>query len=395
MTSADKSQHDLLHHYRMLWFESTAGAIAPDRAVAKCPGLSGFSPVPRATLLIAVGLGHILGIDDDDLADESMLTTEEVARVLTDWWRFGLSEPISSTALPYALQSLLWACSGVDDPDAATVARSVQSSQLWERLKRLMPEVTEPPRDYRGALEEVATRRPELLCGAMNHEEVINLLLDTFTASEVGLVLTGLEVLYTVYSQQTTPSIAALERSSDEIHYTRLEEGSWPSYAGAKVPSWVRDTVANLGARQYYASTGHVPAVFIVAESAEELRAWEGWTYSPRFGTVPAEVDRYELLLVPEFDDGPGYVTFRYSYSSYSTLQEVQVLFAVGLLRIEMYRFTPGGELEHCWNFGVPLPQAVIEDAAPQVFAEGRDLPDRFDFGWSEEEHLARLAMID
>jgi hypothetical protein len=360
-----------------------------------------------ALLTTATGLGHILGVDDDDLALNNLLSDTEVEALVAGVWRSGR---VSGrwTALLLETYESLFVCARDTTAARELVLEALSASPLHARLSEYVPAsslTTTPSIDLDNVVSAALEALPDAklteladpqLDLSSSHLPIVAWLLDRLPAGAESL-FSPLEV--DAARPKTTQRSSAGQDIDESCRFLVLPmsiPGSWPSYPGDSVPSWVREEVIERGARFSHASTGNVPGWFFTSENDDEVRAFQGWTYRPAFSFRVSGllVELCFVLTYPEGDQAP--VWYRYSLDSLMQLLDLKAMLAIGLVRVDHYNIDAEGRLRHIQSFGTALPPDLVVACREAVTANSSGVEARLEVGMGEAgEFLEAMAIID
>lgn len=334
--------------------------------------LSNTQSIPNALVITHVGLGHILGIDDSDLFIPGHLEPSEVQQIISEVWRIGSYPPKYAVDLPATYSSLFVVARDTQAIDSQLL-RTLCASQLnatlnqltiadltsehpnpnWQQLRQeISKSYTEP--DFNLTNDQLTTFENRIYAELVksviaNNSEPLKLL------SLLEITSIDWETFYPNSPDQD------IEAWTQNRFIPKILPGSWASFPGSAVPNWVESMVVERGARFFPASSGMVPGWFFVAESNEECRAFNAWTYSPEVG-FSEDSEAFYLSFPLRFEDNThARVWYRYSRNDRLQLADLRALLAIGAVRIELYQIEPGGKLSHVQSFGIPLSARFIE----------------------------------
>jgi hypothetical protein len=331
-----------------------------------------LSVTETALLSTATGLGHLLGLDDEDLALDGVLTNEEVVSLISTVWRGGRVPGKWSVRVLETYQSL-FICGRDTGTVRPSILEALADTQLHARLSEFLPQ---------DELDATPSTFIDELCAAAVEFHADAELPDSIQARldeprwHLPLVAWLLEQLPKEAERAFTPlELRAIARTSmdttrgqDIDQWCRMSfipmsiPGAWPARAGGDVPPWIREEVIEMGARFAYASTGNVPGWFVTSESDDEQRAFQSWTYNPGF-YWRAENSTIEVGFVLRFADGDhALVGYRYSVDDYIRLFDLRSMLATGVVRVDHYIIDSEARLRHVQAFGTPLPPQLIAE---------------------------------
>ncbi|MEO6504036.1 MAG: CHAT domain-containing protein [Jatrophihabitantaceae bacterium] len=362
---------------RALWVDWLAHRICPDRLVKRVDGFEALSAAERALATLHVGIGHILGVADEDLRIEGALTADAATQLISRWWRHGGADPLTSANLVLSWIGLFQLArdTGTARADFLTLVRESQTGQRLTSMTSANLDVSSADdhvlRNYLHNLETApidAASFPEAIysweCSG-SHLGIVRALASACDLSDLVGVVTMLE-LTACYpdSEDDRWDVDALEAAGRMHHFYLSVPGGWPESNAQEVPRWVRDVVTVQGARMWYATSGFVPGWLIVAESDEELRAILRWTYSPAFGVDPSNPKQITFVFPLEFaSNDTSEPAYRYQLHDVQLLQWLRTLLAIKLIRLEVYQLDVNGHLNFVFTFGTLLPPELIEKA--------------------------------
>jgi len=363
-----------LDHVATLILNSTTSQIFNDDLLA---------PVEKAMLVVHVGVGHLYGVADADSCVEHVLSADQVEALISRYWRDGRLDPHLARFAPF-----LWTSLYRLGRDTGAIREELLKELFHSQLgRRLQPETDHdlaPESIDRRVLDHIEERQlqpaPEevgvlpLDCEG-SHLRFIDALHEEGVSDAMGLV-TLLEIhACLLEDDRVRTELAAVEDAGNQHEIFRSMPGGWPGPDPGDVPGWVRDVVLNVGARMFYASTGHVPGWLIVAESDDELQAIHRWSYEPRFGFGRDGSGNPVLSIQLTFpsDQQTAYAWWHYPLDDLRSVTRLRTLIATGIVRLDVYRISSASRLEFVFAFGCPLPLQLRE--ACREYLEASSLP--------------------
>lgn len=343
-----------------------------ERVIAARQVEPALSVTEVALLSTATGVGHLLGLDDEDLALESLLTNDQVVGLVSEVWRGGSVPGTWSVRLLETYQTL-FVCGRDTGTVRPVILEALANGQLHARLSAFLPQsdLDAEPSTFVDELCSVAVELhaeaeirnliEPIVDESHWHLPLVAWLLEQLPA-EAEHVFTPLEVRAIVPNSVDTTYAQEIDQWCRMSFLPLSIPGSWPARAGGDVPAWVREEVIERGARFAYASTGNVPGWFFTSESDDEQRAFAAWTYNPGFFWRVAG-SSIELGFVLRFDNGDeALVWYRYPVDDYIRLRDLKATLAVGVIRVDHYNIDSDARLRHVQTFGTPLPQELIAE---------------------------------
>lgn len=398
---------------RMAWFDRLLDkALTPRvlRIAASDPRSAELSRSVLGLMVMHVGIGHLLGYEDEDQSIPDAFPSNVVVDVVSHVWRAGEVDPALVLHLTHTW--ITYYCLGrdtgsIDEAILETVldspvGRWVQSMTAWD----LSP--APPSADFEDSACKLrlleADERSELLGPTSkifdfegSHIWTVQTLLALEELSLDSRALTLLELVASFPDSEEDNARAAdiaLARKAQIV--AQSIPGSWPSTSTRHVPEWVEQVVLQFGARFWDGTTGLVPNWLIVVESKEELRSLQSWLYKPRIGMPEAAAaDAVEFSIPFTFESGEtGHAWIRYPNSDLLSQIHLRTLLAVRFLRLDVYRITAESELVFEWSAGMPFPDELAEQLTVDLPAITPD--SRFDVGVARgTESLLQMAMRD
>jgi hypothetical protein len=360
---------------RRRWLDALVTRIVDSRVAGTFENNgAALSPTEKALLVTHVGLSHIYGIAESDIAVQGFLSEQEVVGLLSRHWRDGHFDVRLASSLEE-----LWACLyrlGVDTRAVRPeLAGALFKSQLGRRMQaetahRLKPNVVDTDVLTYLAANPVTPSNLEsfgsfALAFQGSHLPIVHALLAE-QGLEAARLVTSLELAACVPDNMRTAwNEEALRTASRQHLMYQSIVGGWPGPGRDDIPDWVRDAVAVAGARMFYASVGFVPGWLIVAESEDELNAIRRWTYNTHSSFFAGENDSGALVV--GFDmtlpsDGESVqASWLYSLDDALSLSRLKTMVAIGLIRIDIYRISADAQLEYVHSFGCALPTELTD----------------------------------
>jgi hypothetical protein len=310
----------------------------------------GLPPLSRLTLVLLVGVGHLLGVDDRDLAADSVLTEDEVEKLIIHAWRHGRVQPDLVAWLVPALTSARWAANRYESLDATPLGVWIASSTFSSRFTQLSSAWASPP-DYNERLTCAAESAPDY----RSLDELYLWIVTTCFEDDVYSWFTPLEFRLLGPDPERDKARERLIDARSGLQVTLAMPKSWPSHQHATTPPWFRDKVTTEGARFWRSSCGYIATLSVVVETDRDERSIHRWSYAPGMAVNFPDDASVELFIVLDPEDDPGYAPFYFRHGDYFSSQTLETMLTVGLVRIEFYRLQEDGQLRHLWNFGVPF----------------------------------------
>jgi hypothetical protein len=370
---------------RTHWLRGLSSRLVTGRVERILRPLGPDVPVEqRAMFVLHCGLGHMLGLEDDDLAIGDSMHARMATDIISKVWRAGEVDAAIARYLVPAWISFY--CVGRDTIrfDAAflrslvnsPVGRWAASQTVYDLNSQYIDRRLEVLVDSLARFDGHVVRQ---LLGVSSsqfdfpgtHIQAVQVLhaLDRLAIEDTAA--TYLEHLAAFADSETDMTAV---RDLNEARSIQLVghsiPGAWPRSTGHHVPSWVRQVVIGRGARFWNGTTGFVPTWVFVAESEEELRAVHAWTYNPGIAVKSfAPHSSMELGIKLEFaPDDHGYAWYLYALDRVDQIH-LRTLIHTKLLRVEVYRVTPDFELKFEWATGVQLDPRLEEilDILPEV----------------------------
>lgn len=339
-----------LDQLRHAWFRHLAGEAFEPSWTSQFGALAQLPPISRFTVVLMVGLGHLLGIDDRDLAVDGVLTEEEVEALIIQAWRQGGLGPDFAAWLLPSLVSTRWAANRYEQFDASPAGKWVESSHFGSRCSALSAAWASPP-DYLQQITVASASAPN----RVSLDQLSQWLHITYPDDNVLFWFTPLEARLLGPDPQRDAARERLEAARSEMYIWLLMPGAWPNRPNGTTPPWFRDVVTIEGARLWHSSCGYVPTLSVVVETDRDERSLLPWSYEPTLAARFPDDDSVELFIVLDADDDPAYLPFYFSYDNHRSSQQLDVMLSVGFVRIEFYRLQADGHLRHLWNFGIPF----------------------------------------
>lgn len=375
----NKSVSKTFAEARYLWFEHVAAKFlnSTTNEVFKD---TDCSLQEQAMLVVHVGIGHLYGVADSDSCIEGVLSPKQVETLISRYWRDGNVSPNISRLVPF-LWSSVYRLGRDTSSIRVEILEPLFDSQLGRRLRNESDHDLTPTAVDTRAIEYVKAN-PIQACSTYSVESrpldcdgshlcFIATLLDEGNRNVLEFV-----TLFEIFSclptdDEALSDIGALEEAGNRHEIFRSMPGGWPGPGPSDVPGWVRDVVINVGARMYYASTGHVPGWLIVAESDDELRAIQRWTYEPKFGFgIDSSGDPVLSIGITYPSDGVSAdAWWVYPLRDSRSVNRLSALIAIGVVRLDIYRISSDAKLEFVFAFGCPLP-IPLRDACRQFLRE-------------------------
>ncbi|GAA1140829.1 CHAT domain-containing protein [Microbacterium aurantiacum] len=341
---------EALDRLRRYWLTEIAEQAFPSRWDASFPSLAALPPMSRLTVILMVGMGHLLGMDDHDLAPDGVLSDSDVGELIIKAWRgAGIPADFASWLGP-SLISMRWAANRYEHLDHSPLGRWLESSHFNDRFSALSTLWHSSP-DYSSELESAALGAPAHL----SLEELSLWLHHSWPDDIVLLWFTPLEARFLGPDPERDRARKILQSAGSEMYVPLLMPGAWPTRPHGSTPAWFRDVVTIEGARTWHSSSGYVPTLFVVVETDRDERSLTAWSYAPALATRFLSSSRVELFILLDPDDDPAYLPFYFDYTEHRARQHLDVMLTIGHARIEFYRLQSDGYLQHLWNFGVPL----------------------------------------
>jgi hypothetical protein len=340
-------------------------------------------PVEQAMLVVHVGVGHLYGIADADSCMGRVLSPDQVEALISGYWRDGRLNPYLARFAPF-LWTGLYRLGRDMGAIRGELLEELFRSQLGRRLQLetdhdLTPESIDTrvldyieERQLQPSLEDMGV--VPLDCEG-SHLRFVDALLEEGVSVALELVtLLEIHACFLV-DDQARLELAALEEAGNQHEIFRSMPGGWPGPDSSDVPDWIRDVAINVGARMFYASTGHVPGWLIVAESDDELQAIHHWSYEPNFGFGLDDSGNPVLTIQLTFpsDQKTADAWWHYPLDDLRSVTRLRTLIAIGVVRLDVYRISPAARLEFVFAFGCPLPLALRD--ACRRFLEANSLP--------------------
>lgn len=396
----------------MTWLKSLTQQVGAERHRRLLgPDAGSLLPEEVALATLHVGLGHLLGHEAEDLALDGYLSASSVNSLISRVWRSGDIQPAIVRLLPQAWTAFF--CVGRDSSLVrpafleALLRSSVGKWVAEGNSHNLDPHVIDTRLEAAvDELGDVSREKVQEVLGATSasldcddsHIWVVRALSaknsDWFTDSPATLLE---NVAAFADDAAETSAIEDLARAARVQVVDRSMPGSWPDRTTGRIPSWVRQTVLHHGARFYNGTVGFVPSWIFVAESDEELRAFERWTYQPGLGIDPESGGSSVRLCLPlEFTASSEFAYAWYNYDLLDAIDQLHLrtLVAVGFLRVDAYKLTPESDLEFQFSIGSQIP--------PEFSDQLRQILDASDPDWRIElgvkpgrEMLEMMAMLD
>lgn len=373
-------------------------------------GGPGLNVVEKAFLVIHVGTSHIYGIDDRDIALEGYLNDSGVSAIISRVWRSGAPPERIASNLIYSWFTFYRLGRDLSELSSGLIELAYRS-QLGRRMEEettadLSPDFIDSALSSYlddnsvadlGALNELSADDQWSLDQKGSHLAILLQILAAEGLKRVLSMATPLEVLAIMPdSESDRRNDKALQSTRNIRHYDLLTPGGWPHQLAAGVPSWVADAVINNGARMVLSTAGFVPSWTFVAESVEEFRAVETWTYTPGF-FVYEESDHLILGFRLKYRNGDtAYASYRYRLTNADELNYLRTLLSMKLVRLEIYNINPSSKLEYVFSFGTQIPEKVVEQGWEYI---ERKLDDENDIYFVEERSasdiLEQMAWIE
>ncbi|MFT4296763.1 MAG: CHAT domain-containing protein [Micropruina sp.] len=346
---------DTLDRLRRAWITQVAESAFPPEWASRLPELSERGPITRCTVVLGVGVGHLLGVDTADLVFADQLDTRQVVQLINHAWRGGeLSPDLAAWLLP-SLQSMLWAARRYEEWDGSPLGAWFAGSHLQQRIAETWGEGWAPTRDFEVGISTLCAEAPD----GLSMDELYAWLCRE-SASSFLWSLTPLEARLLGADPERDAARMRLECARADRYVWLSVPGAWPEHPGDVPPAWLRDTVATEGARFWRASAGYVLTLTAIVETDRDERSLRRWCYAPSFGIRFPSDSSVDLFIVLDPEEDPAYLPFHFSYDDHRTAQQLDVLIEVGIVRIEFYRLIEEGDLLHLWNFGVPTTDLTI-----------------------------------
>jgi len=351
------------------WLTAQAGVHQLKR---RFNGLRHLGDIECALVATHIGLGHMLGVADADLAIEDVIAIEDVTDLISRWWRAGAADPLTTSEI-ICVWIALFQLSRDHGAVEVRVLKAIVQSQTGLRMQSItQQDLGLEVRDYRGLA---------LLLEGVDSVEISRLPGRVFPWEGPGAHLAKLRgVIYSHELAEVSGKVSLLEITAalgaSEIDLIRVEDlkiasrvqhvylsvpGAWPGPAANDIPDWVRDVVTVRGARMYQSSTGFVPGWLVVVESEEELAAVNRWGYNQVFCLPESGTNELVIGVVLEFGPNDNAVlSYRYPLNDVSHTNWLKTILALAVVRFEIYRLGLFGELSYVATMGVHLPPELV-----------------------------------
>lgn len=396
-------------HGRRRWFQALVGRIVNARVEKTfADNTAKLSTSEKALLVAHAGLSHVYGIADGDIEVDGFLSGKEVQLLISHNWREGnLDARIASHT------DVLWQCIyrlGRDlDEVRPEILSALFNSQLGRREQGETTANLEPAFVDTTATDVLFTDpvQPAALEGDRtsdldvegSHLPIVRGMAKR-SVEDAARCVTMLELIACMPDNDRHRwNTDALEASSNQVMIHMSIPGGWPGPNATDVPDWVTDTVLTNGARMWYASAGLVPGWLIVAESDDELRAINHWTYEKRLLVGEEDAGRVAVLgmqLTLPSTGEQATAEWRYLLNDVRSLVRLKALMAMGLIRLDIYKIGGNAQLEYVYSYGFHLPLEFIQccrEILDKNEPSGGDL--RLFSPLTPEQQLSTMAQIE
>jgi len=336
---------------RSAWFTQIAHRIVPEALVACVPKIEQLPPYEQAVVVLGVGIGHMLGIDDDDLTFGSILTHADVEYIISSWWRTGYIDPDVAAWLMQTIQSMVWAIKHLQRKSNSCLLQWFEHSDLRNRVLQYWQHFDDDHVDFNSQIQDLCMPMPD--CDSLS--ELFEALLRHYPSMKVLLSLSPLESRLLGVDPERDSARELLQGIRHTLYIPQIVPGSWPGMYEGPTPGWVEEIVTVDGARLFHSGSGYIASVFFVAESDEDEQALQKWMYSPEIGYRFENDNLAFLVIILQFPEGPGYLEYRYYHNDNRSADRLKALLGTGFLRLEIYRLCEDGTVRHRWNFGIDL----------------------------------------
>ncbi|QQZ19498.1 MULTISPECIES: CHAT domain-containing protein [Rhodococcus] len=325
--------------------------------------------------MIHVGASHIYGIDDRDIALEGYLNIGGVSSLISRVWRSGAPPERIASNLIYSWFSFYRLGRDLSELSSDLIGIAYRS-QLGRRMAEVTTADLSPNfidstlssylDDHSvadlGSLNELSADVQWSLDQEGSHLAILVQILAAEGLNRVLSMATPLEVLACMPDAESDRrNDKALQSTRNIRHYELSVPGGWPRQLPAGVPGWVADAVINNGARMVLSTAGYVPSWTFVAESVEELRAVEMWTYNPGF-FVREESNHLVLGFRLTYRNGDtAFASYRYRLTNADEFNYLRTLLSMKLVRLDVYQINPSSTLEYVFSFGTQIPEEVVD----------------------------------
>ncbi|MFF2317536.1 CHAT domain-containing protein [Arthrobacter sp. NPDC058097] len=366
-----------------------------------------LSHIEKAMLVSHVGLSHIYGLSEEDMAIGPYLPFEVAERTISRW-RSGDFDPRLCSQL-----NLLWLALFQVGRDTCTIRKPILEDVAKSALCNLMRYQTEgnlQPKpdtalsaiaeenyaDFSYTAEVSPSNGSYPLNIAHNHLRLLRHILENSEQHILSSV--SLLELVACYGDDENErwGAKALEKVRSRKFLPLILSGAWPQKAGDAPPAWVLDMVRTRGARFSYASSGFVPGWFLVMDSADIERAVVRTGYETKF-FYGREEGKLILGFVLEFpDDTRAHITYTYHLADTDSLNNLSTMLAIGIVRIDFYKLKPDASLAWSHSIGRQIPHALIKALRTEVMKwTAVDLAGGTGNYWTIEHRMQQMALME
>lgn len=322
----------------------------------------------------------MLGVSDEDLVIDGFLDLKDVQQIIIHEWRDASFDADAAAWAVPTLLSLRWAAEQYESPESAPILEWLKKSPLRDRMLPLTAQ-WDTPADFHRDLTAASAS-----IGMPDSLDALGTLVQRSNPGRNILFwFTPLEARLLGSDPERDEARTVLERARLDKFAWLTAPGSWPTEHKGTSPPWLRDIVTAEGARMWRSRSGYVSTWSVVVETDQDERDLYAWTYNPVLAVeFPNDSSVKFYIVLDAESNNRAYLPFHYSYEDYNSAVELDTLLTVCLVRIEAYRLDSTGELQHLWNFGIPI--HLSERVQPHRSAWEGAVRDRFDLTATPQE---------
>ena len=361
------------------WLTEMAARAVPPKFLERLEAAQQLSLLETALLVMHVGVSHLTGLNDHEIAVREFLPEHDVQWLISRWRSGGIEDVLARYAKAAWLTFyLLGRDSGdIRDPLIHLVHTSAlgrllrsQTSHALDPAARLprLGAVVQRAEELGIVLRATAPAEALLLDTADSHLAVVSVIVDISDAAasvcDAGVTALELAALTPIGDQEERlkNSCQAAERQMAMVPHSAV--GGWPGSCTDRrgVPAWLDQAVRVWNARSGVCTSGHIPNYWLVAESAADLGALQRFSFEPRGGFTDEDMTFGLVIELPDADGGTyGRLTFWHSADDPHSLRQLGVLYAIQEALIDVYVLTADDILDHVRSFSLPIPPPMQE----------------------------------
>lgn len=358
-------------------------------------------------LAVHVGVSHLYGFGEEDIAVGSYLAFEVSERTISRW-RSGDFDPRLSSQL-----ILVWFAFFQVGRDTGTIRKSLLTELANSPLYGTL--VNETGGNLKANADDTLREIIQTTYSDFEYTSLPSTENNVYSLETSDCHLSMIRSAHRNDNSQFIQLVSLLELcacypddADDMWNSTALENirsrkfpplivpGAWPKTRGEAPPSWVIEAVRTRGARFSYASSGFTPGWFLVMDSDEVERAVTRAGYETKFVYIDKEDGKISLGFLLEFPDKTSArITYTYHLSDIDSVNSLSAMLSMGIVRIDFYSLKANSSL--CWShsIGRRLPPELITRGRDAVRKWQRESAQIDQMHWTADQRLRQMALME